>query len=143
MRKALNQDEIDALFSAAQPSEQSEAAAPKKNVERCELGKSKTLSAEQKRDVNTLHEGFARRLGDTLGTYLRTSCEMYLVATEQLRYSEFVGRLPEYSYLASLRMPPIDAGALVLMDLSLVSRLSTLPLAGRAATPPNRKTHRD
>ena len=114
MRRVLNQDEIDALFSAAQPGQKSEPAA-KKHVERCDLGKSKTLSAEQIRVVNTLHESFARRLSDSLGTYLRTGCEMSLVAAEQLRYSEFLGRVPELSYLASLRRQPLSqAHALML-----------------------------
>jgi flagellar motor switch protein FliM len=81
MRRVLSQGEIDALFSAAQPGQKGEHAA-KKQVERCDLGKSKTLSAEQIRVVNTLHESFARRLSDSLGTYLRTGCEMNLVAAE-------------------------------------------------------------
>src|SRR5208282_410491 len=119
MRKELNQEEIDALFKAAQPGQKGDTAAHKKHVESCDLGKSKTLSAEQIRVVNTLHESFARRLSDSLGTYLRTSCEMNLMAAEQLRYSEFLWRVPELSYLSSLRMLPIDAGALILMDLSL------------------------
>ena len=129
MRRVLNQDEIDALFSAAQPGQKGEPPV-KKHVERCDLGKAKTLSAEQIRVVNALHESFARRLSDSLGTYLRTGCEMSLVAAEQLRYSEFLGRLPELSYLASLRMLPIDAGALLLMDLSLVFPIIDLALGG-------------
>jgi flagellar motor switch protein FliM len=134
MRRVLSQDEIDALFSAAQPGQKGEPAA-KKQVERCDLGKSKTLSAEQIRVVNTLHESFARRLSDSLGTYLRTGCEMSLVAAEQLRYSEFLGRVPEFSYLASLRMLPIDAGALILMDLSLVFPIIDLALGGSGGDP--------
>jgi flagellar motor switch protein FliM len=130
MRTQLSQEEIDALFSAAQPDQRVAAAAPKKKVEKCDLGKSKALSAEQIRVVNTLHESFARRLSDSMGTYLRTACQLSLVAAEQLRYSEFLGRVPEMSYLASLRMLPIDAGALILMDLSLVFPIIDLALGG-------------
>ena len=130
MRKELSQEEIDALFSAAQPGQKTEVKAPKKNVEKCDLGKAKTLSAEQIRVVNTLHESFARRVGDSLGTYLRTACELNLVAAEQLRYSEFLSRVPETSYLASLRMLPIDAGALLLMDMSLIFPIVDLALGG-------------
>ena len=130
MRKELSQDEIDALFSAAQPGEKAGAGAPKKNVEKCDLGKAKTLSAEQIGAVNTLHESFARRVSDSLGTYLRTTCELNLVAAEQLRYSEFLNRVPEMSYLASLRMLPIDAGALFLMDMALVFPIVDLALGG-------------
>ncbi|MGA2095468.1 MAG: FliM/FliN family flagellar motor switch protein [Candidatus Acidiferrum sp.] len=130
MRRVLTQEEIDALFSAAQPGQQAESTQRKKNVEKCDLSKSKTLSAEQIRVVNTLHETFARRMSDSLGTYLRTGCEIDLVAAEHLRYSEFLGRVPELSYLASLRMLPIDAGALVLLDLSLVFPIVDLALGG-------------
>ena len=130
MRRVLSQEEIDALFSAAQPGQTTASTARKKNIEKCDLGKSKTLSAEQIRVVNTLHEAFARRLSDSLGTYLRTGCEIDLVAAEHLRYSEFLGRVPELSYMASLRMLPIDAGALVLMDLSLVFPIVDLALGG-------------
>lgn len=77
MRKVLSQQEIDALFSAAQPGQRS-TTGRKKDVQKCELGKSKMLSPEQTRDVNTLHESFARRLSDSLGTYLRMGCEAAL-----------------------------------------------------------------
>lgn len=129
MHKVLSQDEIDALFTAAQPG-QKPGAAREKSVEECDLSKSKSMSAEQVRDVNTLHASFARRLGDSLGAYLRTGCEMNLVAAEQLRYREFLGRIPEMSYLATLRMLPIDAGAVILMDLSLVFPIVDLALGG-------------
>jgi flagellar motor switch protein FliM len=112
------------------PAQKRQPGVPKKKVERCDLGKSKTLSAEQIRVVNTLHESFARRLSDSMGTYLRTACQLSLVAAEQLRYREFLGRVPEMSYLASLRMLPIDAGALILMDLSLVFPIIDLALGG-------------
>ncbi|HEY2546857.1 MAG TPA: FliM/FliN family flagellar motor switch protein [Candidatus Acidoferrum sp.] len=130
MRKVLSQEEIDALFSTAQPGQKTGATAVPKNVEKCNLGESKVLSAEQGRAVNMLHELFSRQLSDSLGTYLRTDCEIGLVAGEQLRYSEFLGRVPELSYLASLRMLPIDAGALVLMDLAIVFPVVDLALGG-------------
>lgn len=142
MRRALSQEEIDALFSAAQPGQRLDGGASRKSVEKCDLSKSKVLSAEQVRVVNTLHETFARRLSDSLGTYLRTGCEMNLVSAEQQRYSEFLGRVPGLSYMASLRMLPIDAGALLLMDLSLVFPIVDLALGGSGgdATEPREPT---
>jgi flagellar motor switch protein FliM len=130
MQPILSQDDIDALFTAAQPGVRPGAAVRKKNVEKCDLGKSKTLSVEQVRVVNTLHESFARKLGDSLGTYLRAGCELNLVAAEQLRYNEFLSRAAALSYLASLRILPIDAGTLVLMDMSLVFPIVDLALGG-------------
>ena len=130
MRKALSREEIDALFSAAQPGRTLGNTAAPKNVEKCDLGKSKVLSVEQVRAVNTMHEAFSRRLSDSLSTYLRTGCEIDLIPAEQLRYSEFLSRVPALSYLASLRLLPIDAGALVFMDLSIVFPIVDLALGG-------------
>jgi len=130
MQPVLSQDDIDALFSAAQPGRNDGAAVRKKKVEKCDLAKSKTLSGEQVRVVNALHESFARKAGDSLGTYLRAGCELNLVAAEQLRYSEFLNQAPALSYLASLRILPIDAEALVLMDMTLVFPIVDLALGG-------------
>jgi flagellar motor switch protein FliM len=44
MRRVLTQEEIDALFSAAQPGQQAGSTRRKKNVEKCDLSKSKTLA---------------------------------------------------------------------------------------------------
>lgn len=130
MRRVLSQEEIDALFGTAQSSQKDESTAPKKRLEKCELGISKALSADQIRSVTALHESFARRIGDTLETYLRKTCDVRLVAAEQLRYRELLSETPEVSYLASLRMMPIDASALLSLDLSLVFPIVDLTLGG-------------
>ena len=87
MRKILNQEEIDALFSAAQtrPERRTRGASQKK-VEPCDLRRSSTLTADQVRVVTALHESLARRLANSLGVYLRVAFEMNLVSAEQLTY---------------------------------------------------------
>jgi flagellar motor switch protein FliM len=135
MRKILTQEEIDALFSAAKVSPKGGAAIPRKNVKPCDLRKLGTLNAEQVRVITTLHESFARRLGGSLGAYLRVGFEMNLVSVEQIMYSEFVSRLPELTYLASLRVMPIDARATIQADLSLVFPIVELVLGGSGSEP--------
>jgi flagellar motor switch protein FliM len=129
MRKILNQDEIDALFSAAQQSQKPTAKA-KKVVEKCDLRRSSRLTEEQVRVVTTLHESLARRLGNSLGAYLRVGFEMNLVSAEQLSYSEFLSRVPELTYIASVRILPIDARGAIQADLSLVFPIVDLVLGG-------------
>jgi flagellar motor switch protein FliM len=133
MQKVLTQDEIDGLFRAAQPGAKQADGGFKRKIEKYDLNKSKTLSMEQLRIINTLHESLARRLGDSLGTYLRTGLEMNLASAEQLRFEEFLGRIPELSYMASLRLMPIDAQALIQLDLSLVFPIVDLALGGSGA----------
>jgi flagellar motor switch protein FliM len=129
MRKVLSQEEIDALFSAAKQSPDA-TKARRRNVQRCDLRKLGTLNAEQVRVATTLHETFARRLGNSLGVYLRVGFEMNLVSVEQILYSEFLSRLPDLTYLASLRIMPIDAVATLQADLSLVFPIVDLVLGG-------------
>jgi flagellar motor switch protein FliM len=133
MRKILSQDEIDALFSAASKSGKAGADGKQKKIEPCDLHKSSTLSAEQVRVVTTLHESLARRLGNSLGAYLRVGFEMNLVSAEQLTYVEFISRVPELTYLASVRILPLDARGAIQADLSLVFPIVDLVLGGSGA----------
>jgi len=130
MSKVLNQEEIDALFSAAQQSRNSGAPESKRRIEKCDLGQSNILTTDQVRSVTTLHESLARRVGSSLGSYLRAGCEMNLISVEQLSYGEFLGRMPELTYLASLLILPIDAHAIIQVDLSLVFPIVDLVLGG-------------
>jgi flagellar motor switch protein FliM len=77
----------------------------------------------------------ARRLGNSLGAYLRVGFEMNLVSAEQLTYGEFIFRVPELTYLASVRILPIDARAAIQADLSLVFPIVDLVLGGSGADP--------
>jgi len=134
MRKILSQEEIDALFSAAKESSPC-SSAPRRRVQTCDLRKLGTLNAEQVRVATTLHETFARRLGNSLGAYLRVGFDMNLVSVEQILYSEFLNRLPDLTYLASLRIKPIDATATLQADLSLVFPIVDLVLGGSGGDP--------
>jgi len=132
MKKILSQDEIDALFDAAKSGQR---GGPSRKVLACDLRKLGALSADQVRVITTLHESFARRLGGSLGAYLRVGFEMNLVSVEQILYSEFLSRLPELTYLASLQVMPIDARATMQADLSLVFPIVDLVLGGSGADP--------
>ncbi|HXA83230.1 MAG TPA: FliM/FliN family flagellar motor switch protein [Methylomirabilota bacterium] len=132
MKKILSQDEIDALFAAAKHSQRSVSG---RKMQACDLRKLGALNADQVRVVTTLHETFARRLGGSLGAYLRVGFDMNLVSVEQILYSEFLSRLPELTYLASLQVLPLDARATMQADLSLVFPIVDLVLGGSGADP--------
>jgi flagellar motor switch protein FliM len=133
MRKILGQDEIDALFSSAQQSRKALGQGPARKVVKCDLGKSNALVADQVRIVTSLHESLARRLGNSLGAYLRVAFDMHLVSVEQIAYGDYLGRLPDLTYLASLHIMPIDARAAIQADLSLVFPIVDLVLGGSGA----------
>jgi flagellar motor switch protein FliM len=134
MKKVLSQEEIDALFVSAQRTSKS-AGASRKRVEKYDLRRSGRLTADQLRLVTTLHESLARRLAGSLGAYLRVGFEVNLVSIEQLSYAEFLSRIPDLTYFASLRILPIDARAALQAELSLVFPIVDLVLGGSGTDP--------
>jgi flagellar motor switch protein FliM len=133
MAKTLSQEEIDALFAAAQAPKPKGATHKKIHV--YDLRASRQLNVQQVSTLTTLHESLARRLGNSLGAYLRVGFEMNLVSVEQLTYREFIGRVPEVTYFASLHILPIDARAAFQTDLSLVFPIVDVVLGGSGGDP--------
>jgi flagellar motor switch protein FliM len=129
-RKVLSQDEIDALFKKAQGTAASDSKAPARRASPFDIRRAGQLTVDQVRAVTNLHEAFARRLSSALGAYLRVGFDMDMVSVEQLTYAEFLFRLPDLTYLASLKVAPVDARAAIQMDLSLVYPIVDLVLGG-------------
>jgi flagellar motor switch protein FliM len=82
------------------------------------------------RALSTLHESFARNITNSLGAYLRVGFDVNLVSVEQLTFSEIVSRLPDLTYLCSMRMQPIEAVGLLQMDLGVAFPIMDLVLGG-------------
>ena len=130
MHKTLDQSEIDALFSKAQASRAVAGGTTKRKVIRCDLRHSNQLNPEQVVAVKKLHESFARRITSSLGAHLRVAFDMTLVSAEQMTYKEFIGRLPELTYFASMHVMPLDARAAIQLDIALVYPMVDAVLGG-------------
>ena len=88
------------------------------------------IGREQLQSINTLHEGFARELTHSVAAYLRVSFTAALVSAEHLTYGEFLRRVPELTYLASIQLLPVGATALLQLDLSATFPLIDVLLGG-------------
>lgn len=130
MRKVLNQEEIDAMFRAARRDNPNENNDDSSRVKPWDFRQVGQISREQLRSISTLHETFARNLTNSLGAYLRVVFETNLVSVEQLTFREFLGRVPDVSYLATLRMRGANAAAAFQMDLALAFPIIDLLLGG-------------
>jgi len=130
MRKTLDQNEIDALLSKARASRNTAGSGTPKNVVPCDLRHTNQLTADQIVAVTKLHESFASLLSNSLGAHLRVAFEMNLVSVEQMTYKEFLGRLQNLTYLASLRVMPIDARAAIQIDIALTYPMIEVVLGG-------------
>ena len=127
--RTLDQSQINALFSKAQEA-QGVRKAPTKNVVPFDVRNSNQLSQSQVSAITRLHESLARRLSYSLAAHLRVAFELTLVSVEQLKYSEFLGRLPNLTYFASVHVMPIDARAALQLDISLVYPIIDVALGG-------------
>ena len=132
MEKILTQEEIDALFRAAQgrASEKGKQPAEERALAVCNFHQSARISKEQLRSVSQLHELFARNLTRFARAYLRLTFEVNLVSAEQLNYGEFLQRIPEVTYLVSVALHPMGVSAAIEIDLPLAFPMIDVLLGG-------------
>ena len=95
MEKILKQDEIDALFEAAQTSKpDAPRTDPRPKVVPYNFSSAGQISTEQLRAISMLNDLFARNLTHNLAAWLRTRFQVNLVSAEQIQFNEFVLRIP-------------------------------------------------
>ena len=136
MEKLLDQEQINAMFRAmrGQAGTRPAVTAPQAVVTECDLRHPTHLTKEQVRAVTSLHETVGRNLTHSMGAYLRVGFEATVVSVEQLTFAEFLGRLPDVTYLCSLSVSPVLATAILQFDLQLAFPIIDLLLGG-AGTP--------
>ena len=88
------------------------------------------ISTEQLRAISMLNDLFARNLTHNLAAWLRTRFQVNLVSAEQIPFNEFLLRIPEISYVASVRLEPLGALSVLQLDLALAPPIIDLLLGG-------------
>src|SRR5215510_8888197 len=133
MEKVLNQQEIDAMVRAARGGGARPATVP---VIRWDYRQAGRLGREQLESISTLHEAFARSLTHSTGAYLRIGFQVALVSAEHLTYREFLGGIPEGTYLASFKLAPYSVRGLIQLDLGVSFALIDVLLGGQGGGQP-------
>lgn len=129
--KTLKQDEIDALFEAARSvMPESTRAGGRARVVPYNFSSAGQISTEQLRAISMLNDMFARNLTHNLSAWLRTRFQVNLVSAEQILFNEFLLRIPEISYVASVRLEPLGALSVMQIDLGLAPPIIDLLLGG-------------
>jgi flagellar motor switch protein FliM len=138
--KTLKQDEIDALFQAAASltpdAPQTEA---RSRVAPYNFASAGQISNEQLRAISMLNDLFARNLTHNLAAWLRTRFQVNLVSAEQILFNDFLLRIPEISYVASVRLEPLGALSVLQLDLGLAPPVIDLLLGGDGKDGPLRE----
>src|SRR5271157_3531843 len=140
MEKMLKQDEIDALFEAARSSTPEDSRPElRAKVAPYNFSSAGQISNEQLRAISMLNDLFARNLTHNLAAWLRTRFQVNLVSAEQIQFNEFLLRIPEISYVASVRLEPLGALSVLQLDLGLAPPIIDLLLGGDGKDGPLRE----
>ena len=134
MEKVLNQAEIDAMVRKARGDAGGNEEAKPSVVTVWDVRQAGQIGREEVQSISTLHEGFARNLTHAVGAYLRIEFAAALVSAEYLAYGEVLQRIPEVSYLASCRLSPVGATALLQLDLAVAFPLIDVLLGGQGSS---------
>src|SRR5579863_6089179 len=140
MEKMLKQNEIDALFEAARTTTpDAERTEVRARVVPYNFASAGQISTEQLRAISMLNDLFARNLTHNLAAWLRTRFQVNLVSAEQIQFNEFLLRIPEISYVASVRLEPLGAVSILQLDLALGPPVIDLLLGGDGRDGPLRE----
>jgi len=129
MEKVLNQGEIDAMVRAAAGGA-SVGRPTGPVVQPWDIRQAGQIGLEQLRAINQLHELFARNLTASLGGFLRVVFDCRLVSAEHLTYREFLQRVPEKTYLASVDLAPFGSLGVLQFDLGITFPIIDIMLGG-------------
>jgi len=140
MEKTLKQDEIDALFEAARnATPEAPHSEVRARVVPYNFSSAGQISTDQLRAISMLNDLFARNLTHNLAAWLRTRFQVNLVSAEQIQFNEFLLRIPEISYVASVRLEPLGALSVLQLDLGLAPPIVDLLLGGEGKEGPLRE----
>ncbi len=140
IEKTLKQDEIDALFSAARSATPDTPKGEfRAKVVPYSFSSAGQISTDQLRAISMLNDLFARNLTHNLAAWLRSRFQVNLVSAEQIQFNEFLLRIPEISYVASVRLEPLGALAVLQLDLGLAPPMIDLLLGGEGKDGPLRE----
>ena len=140
MEKTLKQNEIDALFQAARSSApETQNTEVRARVVPYNFSSAGQISTDQLRAISMLNDLFARNLTHNLAAWLRTRFQVNLVSAEQIPFNEFLLRIPEINYVASVRMEPLGALSVLQLDLALAPPIIDLLLGGEGRDGPLRE----
>jgi len=134
--RAVNQEEIDALFRAYEQQESAADGSANPRIFRGLMGPASRIAKQQIYQIGVLHENFARSLAADLSGLLRASIEARLIGVEEQAHDRLLNRMPKRTYWASVDLAPFDAAGVLGLELSLAFPMLDLLLGGDGVSPP-------
>lgn len=121
MGEVLSQNEIDDLLNALNTGEldveEYKTSSQEKQVKEYDFARPSKFAKEHLRTLEIIFEHYARLLSTTLPAYMRTSCQVDVINSEAVSYSEFSNALSNPILLGVLDFYPLKGN--VVMDMSV------------------------
>jgi flagellar motor switch protein FliM len=132
MSRILDQEDIDSVFAEARGELRGETKPPSTETRTTPYNFTRAgqISEDEMKTITSVSDFFAMNLKHTIGGWLRTMFNVKLVSGEQLPYQEFLDRLPDPTYICSIRLEPLGALGLIEFDLALAAPILDLLLGG-------------
>lgn len=92
------------------------------------------LSRDHVRNLQIIHETFARQLTTVLSSTLRAVSQVSVLSIEQLAYDEYVRDTPNPSHMSILSLEPLPGVAVLQFPLSTAMTIVDLMLGGHGAS---------
>jgi flagellar motor switch protein FliM len=140
MAEFLSQDEIDALLDIAEDGEENldeinvkSTVAQEKRYTIYDFKKPNTITADQQKSFEALHDKMIRAVVTDLSSMLRKVVEVKITSIEQMTYGEFVLSIPPVTSINTLSMKPLE-GRLVMECNPAISHKIIAELLGNGAS---------
>ncbi len=134
-RDVLSQGEIDSLVSAVSRGEiEEEAPTSQQHYVEYDFRRPTKFSKEQIRTLQSVHDNYARSMGNFLSAYLRVTSRIKVLSVTQATYEEFLLSLPCPTLMTIFRMSPDLGMAMMGVDPLQALSMVVLTLGGRAET---------
>lgn len=118
--EVLSQSEIDNLLESFSTGEvnadELQSNEDRRRIQAYDFKRALRFSKEQIRSLSRMHENFARILGTSLSSELRTYTQVAVDTIDQLPYSEFIGSVSKKTILVTIDVPPLEGR--VLLEIS-------------------------
>ena len=130
MAEFLSQDEIDALLNMAEDGEadleevaQISTKPKKKSYTIYDFKKPNTITTDQFKAFETLHEKLVRNLVTDISSMMRKVVEVKLNSIEQMTYGEFILSVPPVTSLNTLSIKPLEGKLVLELNPSIAHKI--------------------